>query len=74
MNVCVNVARRYMCVCVLHTKLISAAEAIKFERQVALLEARIAWLSMGRRQMQLQQHVYGSKRIARNGIYAERQR
>lgn len=33
-----------MCVCVLHTKVISAAKAIKFERQVALLEARIVSL------------------------------
>lgn len=31
-------------VCVLHTKVISAAKAIKFERQVALLEARIVSL------------------------------
>lgn len=33
-----------VCVCVLHTKVISAAKAIKFERQVALLEARIVSL------------------------------
>lgn len=43
MNVCECGKKVYVCVCVLHTKLISAAEAIKFERQVALLEARIAW-------------------------------